>query len=297
MAMSIDWEYFFPDVCFDYSPIQQWQVKEWSKDDLNKIQDENGFWSPQKDFEFHLQKLKVDPKYFDEKNLALFPKGFSKPIYSILEFETARVDLLSRVKIINGEGIRGYEEMADGDETEIETFKIILDGIDKLVEVDKGTIGNSGNKHHIRCKRNVINCHRFNAIFILYDWLLSVSPKGGYQNNWQIFAYGISEYNDTFSYVDTFLVEDHHPYNFDDLDDLNNTKIITLNLDINSDKSYPTSSSADDIREYLKNWNPFIEDSPIEKEKKFQKKEIQQADIKEAASKTNDEAGDGISAL
>ena len=253
MGMTIDWEYFFPDVNFGF---ENDRLKTWSKDDLNKIQDENGFWSPQKDFEFHLQKLKVDPKYFDEKNLGLFPKGFSKPLYSILRFEEARVDLLNRVKIIYGEGICGYEDDEYNDK--IETFKIILDGIDKLVEVEKGTIANSGNKYHIRCTRNVISCHRFNAIFILYDWLLSLSPRGGYKNNWQIFAYGISEYDDTFSYVDTFLVEEQVQQSIPGLDNLNNTKIISLNLDIDSDKSYPSCKTANDIREYLKEWNPFI---------------------------------------
>ena len=166
MSMTIDWEYFFPDVTFNFAHSHYltrnfYTIK---SDDLKKIQNENGYWCPKKDFEFHLQKLKVDPKYFDEKNLGLFPKDFSKPLYSILRFEEARVDLLNRVRIIDGEGIGGYDE--DGDE--IQTFKIILDGIDKAVEVDKGTIANSGNKYHIRCKRNVISCHRFNAIYILW---------------------------------------------------------------------------------------------------------------------------------
>ncbi len=251
MGMTIDWEYFFPDVSFD---VENNRYTTWSKDDLNKIQDENGFWSPQKDFDFHLQKLKVDPKYFDEKNLGLFPKGFSKPLYSIERFEEARVDLLSRVKIINGEGISGYTD--DEYDVEIETFRIILDGIDKLVEVDKGTISTC-DKYHVRCKRNVIHCHRFNAIFILYDWLLTLSPKGGYKNNWQIFAYGISEYDETFSYVDTFLEEEQVQLSIPGLDNLNNTKIISLNLS-NKNQSYPSSRTANDIREYLKEWNPFI---------------------------------------
>ena len=253
MSMTIDWEYFFPDVHFNFVS----NFKKVSKtrnfysiksDDLNKIQNENGYWCPQKDFEFHLQKLKVDPKYFDEKNLGLFPKDFSKPLYSILRFEEARVDLLNRVRIIDGEGICGYDEEEDEG---FPTFKIILDGIDKAVEVDKGTIANSGNKYHIRCKRNVISCHRFNAIYILYDWLLSLDPVGGYKNNWQIFAYGISEYNDTFSYVDTFLHNIDFPI----------PGVLNLNLDIASDKTYPGTKTAEDVREYLKEWNPFIEDS------------------------------------
>jgi hypothetical protein len=42
------------------------------------------------------------------------------------------------------------------------------------------------------------------------------------------------------------------------LDNFNNTKIISLNLDINSDQSHPSSRIANDILENLKEWNPFI---------------------------------------
>ncbi len=248
--MTIDWEYFFPDVHFNFESLTTRNFYSIKSDDFKKIQTENGYWCPQKDFEFHLHKLKVDPKYFDEKNIGLFPKDFSKPLYSIQRFEEARVELLNRIRIIDGEGIVGYDE--DNFE-ELQTFKIILEGIDKVVEVDKGTIGCSENKYHIRTKRNLISCHRFNAIYILYDWLLSLYPVGGYKNNWQIFAYGISEYNDTFSYVDTFLHNVDFPI----------PGVLNLNLDINSDKTYPRTKTAFDVREYLKEWNPFIEDNGV----------------------------------
>ena len=74
--MMVDWEYFFPAVYFKHNRFESW-----SKEDLSKVLDKDGNWDPQKDFEFHLQKLKVDLKYFDQKNKTLFPEGFTKPIY------------------------------------------------------------------------------------------------------------------------------------------------------------------------------------------------------------------------
>ena len=89
MAMMVDWEYFFPDVYFKHNRLENFP-----KEDLKKVIDSDGYWSPQKDFEFYINNLKVDPKYFDEKNLGLFPKDFRKPIYSIEVFEEARVKML-----------------------------------------------------------------------------------------------------------------------------------------------------------------------------------------------------------
>jgi len=239
MAMSVDWEYFFPEVYFKHD-----RFKTLSKEDWKKVIDSEGYWSPQKDFEFYMEKLKVDSKYFDEKNLKLFPKDFNKPIYSIEIFETARIKLLHRVKISNGEGMCGYDEEG----TEFTTFKILLDGIYESVEVDPGTIGNKENKYQINTTKNVISSHRFNSIYFLYNWLLSLNPRGSYDNNWQIFAYGITEYDDTMTYVDTFI------------DQTGTGKVDAIvNLTLSSDnESYPSTESKESVMKTLKDWNPFI---------------------------------------
>ena len=278
MAMQIDWEYFFPDVYFKHDRFQTW-----SKDDISKIIDEDGNWNPQKDFEFHLQKMKVDKKHFDEKNLSLFPKGFHKPLYSITLFEEERVKLLSRVKINYGEGLKGF----DDDGMEIISYKILLDGIvglrgrygyvdgiDEKVDVESETIGNNENKFHVRCNKNLINCHRFNAINILYDWLLSLNPTGTFKNKWQIFAYGITEYDETISYVDTFIEEEQNQLSISGLDNLNNNKIINRDItppskneessvpeilkDLGLEKNTHSTTTPEKIKKLLKEWNPFL---------------------------------------
>ena len=239
MAMMVDWEYFFPDVYFKHNRLETFP-----KEHLKKVIDSDGYWSPQKDFEFYMNNLKVDSKYFDEKNLGLFPKDFRKPIYSIEVFEEARVKLLHRVKISASEGMCGSDE--EGGEFAI--FKILLDGIYKSVEVDPGTIGNKDNKYQISTTKNIINSHRFNPIYFLYDWLMSLNPKGSYNNNWQIFAYGISEYDETLSYVDTFI-------------DQNETGSVNaiVNHSLSSDNhSYPSVQTKETVRATLKDWNPFI---------------------------------------
>lgn len=252
--MNVSWEYFFPDIIFLHDRFETW-----SKDDLKKITDKDGFWDPQKDFEFHLHTLKVDPKYFIEKNFRLFPKDFTKHLYSIELFEEARVELLNRLKITKvpfGDSLVGCDEEGN----EYVSFRILLDAVYKSVEVDGGTIGNMDNKYQINTTRNIINSHRFNSINILYDWLLSLNPRGSYNNNWQIFAYGLTEYDETLSYVDTFIVEDQNEQtSIPGFDNENNNKIISHAFSSNSDRDIsPSTSTSNDIRKLLKEWNPFI---------------------------------------
>ena len=54
MAMMVDWEYFFPDVYFKHNRFENFP-----KEDLKKVIDSDGYWSPQKDFEFYMNNLKV----------------------------------------------------------------------------------------------------------------------------------------------------------------------------------------------------------------------------------------------
>ena len=282
MAMMVDWEYFFPNVYFKHDRFETW-----SKEDLDKVIDKDGNWDPQKDFEFQMQKLKVDSKYFDEKNKNLFPENFRRPIYSITGFEKARIELLNRVQIsfVEQREISSYNEDIDDYEYEdYPTYKIELLELNKDIEVEKGTIGydtvEEGPdecKFYINCKKNVITSHRFNAINILYDWLLSLSPRGSYDNKWQIFAYGVSEYDETLSYVDTFVSDaEESQASIPGFENENKNKIISQSIKTNfedlknkkelsglaeelfAEKLHLKTDTATDIRERLKEWNPFI---------------------------------------
>ena len=281
MAMMVDWEYFFPNVYFKHDRFETW-----SKEDLNKIIDEDGNWDPQKDFEFHMQKLKVDSKYFDEKNKNLFPENFARPIYSIKRFEEARIELLNRVQfsfVEQREKETYNEDLDDYEYEDYPIFKIELLELNKRVEVEKGTIGydtvEEGPdecKFYINCKKNVITSHRFNAINILYDWLLSLGPRGSYDNKWQIFAYGVSEYDETLSYVDTFVSDaEDSQSSIPGFENENKNKIISQSIKTNfkdlknkkesglieellAEKLHLQTDTATDIRERLKELNPFI---------------------------------------
>ena len=234
MAMMVDWEYIFPNVYFKHD-----RSETWSKEDLDKVIDEDGNWDPQKDFEFHMQKLKVDSKYFDEKNKDLFPENFTRPIYSIKRFEEARIELLNRVQIsfVEQREISSYnEEIDDYEYEDYPTYKIELLELNKDIEVEKGTIGSGADecKFYINCKKNVITSHRFNAINILYDWLLSLGPRGSYYNKWQIFAYGVSEYDETLSYVDTFVSDaEESQSSIPGFENENKNKIISQSIKTN----------------------------------------------------------------
>tara|TARA_B100000965_G_C19504932_1_gene719168 strand:+ start:209 stop:1057 length:849 start_codon:yes stop_codon:yes gene_type:complete len=282
MAMMVDWEYFFPNVYFKHDRFETW-----SKEDLDKVIDEDGNWDPQKDFEFHMQKLKVDAKYFDEKNKNLFPERFVKNtgkyyLGSIITFEKARIELLNRVQISFVEQREKETYNEDLDDYEYEDypiFKIELLELNKDIEVEKGTIGSGADEceFYIRSKKNVITSHKFNAINILYDWLLSLSPRGSYDNKWQIFAYGVSEYDETLSYVDTFVSDaEESQASIPGFENENKNKIISQSIKTNfkdlknkkelsglaeelfAEKLHLKTDTATDIRELLKEWNPFI---------------------------------------
>ena len=281
MAMMVDWEYFFPNVYFKHDRFETW-----SKEDLDKVIDKDGNWDPQKDFKFHMQKLKVDSKYFDEKNKNLFPERFIKNmgkyyLGSIRRFEEARIELLNRVQIsfVEQREISSYNEDIDDYEYEdYPTYKIELLELNKDIEVEKGTIGSGADESmfYIRSKKNVITSHRFNAINILYDWLLSLSPRGSYDNKWQIFAYGVSEYDETLSYVDTFVSDaEESQASIPGFENENKNKIISQSIKTNfedlkkkkesklleelfAEKLHLKTDTATDIRELLKEWNPFI---------------------------------------
>jgi hypothetical protein len=101
--------------------------------------------------------------------------------------------------------------------------------------------------------------HRFNGIYILYDWLLSLIPRGACNNNhWQVFAYGISEYDQTFTSVDTFVPKEQIQQALPGLGMVNETTIISQSISVDSERLYPHAQDAYDVRSYLKNWNPFI---------------------------------------
>ena len=272
MAMMVDWEYFFPDVYFKHDRFETW-----SKEDLKKVLDEDGNWDPQKDFEFHLQKIKVDVKYFDEKNNSLFPEGFTKPRYSIETFEEARLNLLNRVKISFVEERETYSYDEDTDEeicNVYSTYKIEIEESDKLIAVENGTtIGSSKRinqdgkfvetgERELRVwgRKNVITSHRFNAINILYDWLIGLNPRGAHNNNWQVFAYGTTEYDETLSYVDTFIVAvENTQTSLPGFDNENNNTIVTQTIENNFDNiNEHEKDGAQDLRKRLKEWNPFI---------------------------------------
>tara|TARA_X000000368_G_scaffold256411_1_gene202679 strand:- start:14245 stop:15090 length:846 start_codon:yes stop_codon:yes gene_type:complete len=281
MAMMVDWEYFFPNVYFKHDRFETW-----SKEDLDKVIDEDGNWDPQKDFEFHMQKLKVDSKYFDEKNKNLFPESFVKNrgkyyLGSIMTFEEARIELLNRVQfsfVEQREKETYNEDLDDYEYEDYPIFKIELLELNKNIEVEKGTIGSGADEctFSIRSKKNVITSHKFNAINILYDWLLSLGPIGSYDNKWQIFAYGVSEYDETLSYVDTFVSDaEESQASIPGFENENKNKIISQSIKTNfkdlknkkesglieellAEKLHLKTDTATDIRELLKEWNPFI---------------------------------------
>lgn len=272
MSMMVDWEYFFPDVYFKHDRFETW-----SKEDLNKVLDENGRWDPQKDFEFHLQKLKVNAIYFDENNNNLFPEGFRKPRYSIETFEEARLNLLSRVQISFIEERETYsynEENAEETCNVYQTYKIEIEESDKRISVESGTtIGSSKRinqdgtfietgERELRVwgRKNVITCHRFNAINLLYDWLIGLNPRGAYDNNWQVFAYGISEYDETLSHVDTFIINfENAQTSLPGFKNENNNIIVTQTIESNLNNIVEyRKEGAIEIRQRIKEWNPFI---------------------------------------
>ena len=154
------------------------------------------------------------------------------------------------------------------------TYKIEIEESDKLIAVENGTtIGSSKRinqdgkfveteERELRVwgRKNVITSHRFNAINILYDWLIGLNPRGAHNNNWQVFAYGTTEYDETLSSVDTFIVAvEKTQTSLPGFDNENNNTIVTQTIENNFDNiNEHEKDGAQDLRERLKEWNPFI---------------------------------------
>jgi len=271
MAMMVDWEYFFPEIYFKHNRFETW-----SSEELSRVLDDNGNWDPQKDFQLYLQTIRVDLKYFDENNKDLFPEGFSKPLYSIETFEEARLMLLNRVQISFVEEKEKYSN-DDFDEEECtlySTYRIEIQEVDKSINIENGlTIGSpkwinkngklvesSERQLKLLGRKNIITSHRFNAINLLYDWLIGLNPRGAGDNTWQVFAFGITEYEETLSCVDTFVVNNQKDqlslpgfYN-------ENRNYIVSQTIANNIKNLPEEQKeyAKDIRSLLLEWNPFL---------------------------------------
>ena len=246
MSMTIDWELFFPDVVFDISEDRMssqmsssgYEKSEWIY-----------YWDPSIDFKSYLESIKVPEKYFNENDLTVFPKNFHKPIYSVKRFEEARVELLERLQFQNGEGLIGYDDEGN----DILSYRMSLKFVSENVDVRPGTIGNDENKFRVSGNKNIISVHRFNMINILFDWLLTVNPKGAYKNQWKIFAYGITEYNETMSFISSFREEDSAGKLFGD----NPVMTIETMTVFNDDSPVVgETQSASDIKAILKEWNP-----------------------------------------
>jgi hypothetical protein len=88
---------------------------------------------------------------------------------------------------------------------------------------------------------------------------VKTSTGGACNNNhWQVFAYGISEYDQTFTSVDTFVPREQIQQALPGLGMVNETTIISQSISVDSERLYPHAQDAYDVRSYLKNWNPFI---------------------------------------
>lgn len=246
MSMSIDWELFFPDVFFDVSEHKM-------SSQMHKSEKEKSewiyYWNPLEDFKIHMEQLKIDEKYFNENDLSIFPKNFHKPIYSVKIFEEARVELLKRLHFETSEGLSGYDEEGN----DIPSYRMSLKSIDEMVDVRPRTIGNDDHKFRVYGNKNIISVHRFNLINILYDWLLTVNPKGAYKNQWQVFAYGITEYNDTMTFISTFKEEDSEGKLFGDnpVMTIGSTTVFT-----DDSPRVGENQNASDIKAILKEWHP-----------------------------------------
>ena len=239
MSMSVDWEYFFPEVIFTHEKCDE-------------------KWQPTTDLKNHLEELRVPDKFFNSDNLSVFPPGFSKPIYSVERFEEARIELKERIQIepvMVGSG-QNFAEFYD-DEGEFERaypkWKLSLKSLNQSF-----TLPNA-KTFHISRELNRTYVHRFNLINLLFDWLLMVYPNGTYKNAWQIFAYGITEYDETMSSSDMFTQEENgNPDSKYWVQSQTLQPSQPNEHDFTSPSLEPSFSDANAIRHILKIWNPAL---------------------------------------
>ncbi|MDA7516960.1 hypothetical protein OAK70_02270 [Akkermansiaceae bacterium] len=178
MSVSIYWEYHFPSMTF-------WGERVCEKNEdgiLTNLSD----WHPEEDFKGYLENLAVDRKWFE-----------GDTSYQAKRFEEARVEMLERIEIES----QGEEYQKDGFDFDEESVCLPRYKI-SLKEFNGEVLLSNGEKHSIYAGRNQINVVKIYPLYLVFDWLFTVFPRGERGNDFYIGAYGISEYDET--YTDNF---------------------------------------------------------------------------------------------
>ncbi|MDB4401188.1 hypothetical protein N9Z85_06700 [Akkermansiaceae bacterium] len=176
--MSVTWEYHFPSMIFKADRVCQ-------KNEDGNVEGNLADWNPEEDFKNYLESLAVEAKWFESEE------------WAAVRFEEARGEMLARIEITSeGEGDEYYKEEWDEDaetgyEVSFPRWRI------SFKEFAGELLLSNGKQHHVYAQKNAFHVHKTPQINLLFDWLFSVRPYGGYDNDFYIGAYGVTEYDDT----------------------------------------------------------------------------------------------------
>ncbi|MDA7934697.1 hypothetical protein N9B65_06610 [Akkermansiaceae bacterium] len=181
--MSITWEFHFPDIIFRADRVCE-------KDERGRCIGNLDGWHPENDFRAYLESLAVDKKWFE---------GDTK--WQAQSFEEIRAEMLARIEIRGDERDSYGKECFDDDydeyvDIDFPVYKISLKDTEFF---NNKVLLSNGEEHSVYGGVNQVNVFKANPMNLLFDWLFTVLPYGRSANDYYIGAFGISEYDETYT--------------------------------------------------------------------------------------------------
>ncbi len=190
MSMSVNWTLNFPEVSFHAARVM--------------VSDEDGTqtnpgWDPAEDLKQHLAQWAPDAGQFEGENERIVRRR-----------DAGRQTILERLTFEEKETAEVYDD--DGNITLHRVWQLELlpeDGFD-------GPALKHANGVEFRLDRtgrNELYVSRMNAINFLYDWLLTLDPRGRWGNAWVLTQNGVTEYDESVLSVAAFhdgVLRDHY---------------------------------------------------------------------------------------
>lgn len=172
MSMSVNWTLNFPEVSFHDPRVM--------------IKDETGGqtnpdWDPAQDLRKHLEQWAPKADRFggdDDRNVRRRDEG--------------RCTIMERLKFHELEPTEVYD-----DEGNITLHRVWKMDLISTAEIPPLQHANGQEFHLDRTGLNELYVNRMNPINYLYDWLLTLSPRGRWGNAWLVSQVGVTEYDES----------------------------------------------------------------------------------------------------
>ncbi|GEM_PF-776581 len=181
MSMSINWKLDFPEVTFHHARVQD--------QDAEGVQT-NATWDPAIDLKAHLEQWAPSADRFGGED-----------DQEVRRRDVGRHTILHRIQ---------FEELEQAEQHN-DDFNITLHRVWQMSLIPTEKVQTDAMMHADgeafqldRADQNELYVHRMNPINYLYDWLLTLDPRGRWGNAWLLPQCGVTEYDESVFNLSTF---------------------------------------------------------------------------------------------